>query len=146
MTTPQPPATPLDTFRKALTDAADECVADLEGRGVSAETACAAAGEVVFAAVKAFGEADQVIRADERQKVYAELGHDHYVIFTADGWTSEHSIGCRLSGRMHECEIHRQIGEWATEQPRLSGRWRVVDAAGTVPVLERAEPIKGDDQ
>lgn len=84
--------------------------------------------------------AEPLIRADERQKVYDELGHDHYVIFTEDRWTVEHSVQCRLSGRMHECSIHSAIAAWAdTYEPAMSGRWRVVSADGPVPVLERAD-------
>jgi hypothetical protein len=80
--------------------------------------------------------AEEAIRAE----VYDHLGHDHFVIFTEDGWTTEHSIECRLSGRMHECTIHSAIGRWANVDPPLPGRWRVVSAEGPVPVLERADP------
>jgi len=83
--------------------------------------------------------AEPLIRADERERVYDELGHDHYVIFTDDGWTTEHSVECRLSGHMHECAIHSAIGEWARADPPSPGRWRVVSADGPVPVLERAD-------
>src|ERR1035441_4315558 len=79
-----------------------------------------------------------------RAQIYAELGNDHYVIFTEDGWTTEHSVECRLSGHMHECTIHSAIAEWAADDPRLHGRWRIVSAEGPVPVLERAEI--GDSQ
>jgi hypothetical protein len=78
-----------------------------------------------------------------RQQVYDELGHDHYVIFTEDRWTIEHSVECRLSGQMHECAIHRAISEafWGAPDPDQFGRWRVVsiDGAGGWPQLERAE-------
>ena len=80
-----------------------------------------------------------------RAQVYAELGNDHYVIFTEDGWTTEHSVECRLSGHMHECAIHSAIAEWAADDPRLQGRWRIVSAEGPVPVLERADLIPGGE-
>lgn len=73
------------------------------------------------------------------KRIYDHLGHDHYVIFTEDGWTTEHSVECRLSGHMHECAVHSAIAEWAADDPRLQGRWRIVSADGPVPVLERAE-------
>lgn len=79
-----------------------------------------------------------------RQQVYDELGHDHYVIFTEDRWTVEHSVACRLSGRMSECEYHAAVDEvfWGAPDPDQLGRWRIsgIDSAG-MPDLERAEPV-----
>lgn len=74
-------------------------------------------------------------------EIYDRLGHDHYVIFTDDGWSVEHSVECRLSGHMHECEIHRAIGRWAEAEARHPlGRWRFTGwATGGVPVFERAD-------
>jgi hypothetical protein len=41
-----------------------------------------------------------------RAALYAELGNDHYVIFTEEARTTERSIECRLSGHVHECADH----------------------------------------
>jgi hypothetical protein len=90
-------------------------------------------------ALTALNAALDVAEEGIRAEVYVLLGHDHYVIFTDDGWTTEHSIECRLSGHMHECTIHSAIGRWANDDPPLPGRWRVVSAEGPVPVLERAD-------
>jgi hypothetical protein len=49
------------------------------------------------------------IKAEERDRIYAELGNEHFVIFTKDRWTVEHSVECRLSGHMHECEYHSAV-------------------------------------
>ncbi len=82
------------------------------------------------------------IRADERAKVYAELGSDHYVIFTQDRWTVEHSVECRLSGQMPECAYHAAIARIADEPyPEMLGRWRIDGILGSdgFPDLTRAE-------
>ena len=81
------------------------------------------------------------IAAAERERVYDLLGHDHYVIFTEDRWTVEHSVECRLSGRMHECEYHEAVAAIATEfDPDMAGRWRIdeIDSEG-LPAMVRAE-------
>ena len=79
-----------------------------------------------------------------RQQVCDELGRDHYVTFTEDRWTVEHSVACRLSGRMSECEYHAAVDEvfWGAPDPDQLGRWRIsgIDSAG-MPDLERAEPV-----
>jgi Family of unknown function (DUF6085) len=75
-----------------------------------------------------------------RMVLYAKLGNEHWVIFTEDGWTVEHSIECRLSGHMHECGWHNAIKAIATEyDPDMAGRWRItgIDSEG-LPSLERA--------
>lgn len=56
------------------------------------------------------------------------LGHDHYVIFTEDRWTVEHSVECKLSGRMHECEYHEAIADGAADYHARygNGRWRLL--------------------
>lgn len=76
-------------------------------------------------------------------KVADVLGHDHYVTFTPDGWSTEHSIECRLSGHMHECVTHAAIGAWAAQhEPPDYGRWKITDWTGderSIPVLERAD-------
>jgi len=75
-----------------------------------------------------------------RERLYAELGNDHYVIFTEDRWTIEHSVECRLSGHMHECSEHEAIALTAREyDPDMAGRWRIngIDGDG-LPSLERA--------
>ena len=77
----------------------------------------------------------------QRERLYAELGNDHYVIFTEDHWTIEHSVECRLSGHMPECAYHTAIAEAATEyDPEMEGRWRItaISSYGIPPLLERA--------
>jgi hypothetical protein len=68
--------------------------------------------------------------------VWEQLGNDHYVIFTADGWTTTHSVDCRLSGRMHECPYHAAAELVAG--PDLLGRWKItgIDREG-LPEMER---------
>ena len=81
------------------------------------------------------------IAAAERERLYAELGNDHYVIFTEDRWTIEHSVECRLSGHMPECVYHTAIAEAAAEyDPEMEGRWRItaISSYGIPPLLERA--------
>jgi len=86
------------------------------------------------------------IAAAERERIYAELGNDHYVIFTEDRWTIEHSVECRLSGHMHECSEHEAIALTAREyDPGMAGRWRINGIGDDgLPSLERAEPPGGD--
>lgn len=68
-----------------------------------------------------------LIAAAERERLYAELGNDHYVIFTEDRWTVEHSIECRLSGHMPECAYHAAVARVAFEFDQgIAGRWRIV--------------------
>ena len=39
------------------------------------------------------------------------LGNEHYVTYTEDDFTVEHSLDCRLSGKMQEpCEFHHAAG------------------------------------
>lgn len=71
----------------------------------------------------------------------AALGDGHYVTFTADRWTVEHSIDCRLSGRMPTCEWHSAIEHATAErppEPHDLGRWKIVEILGGLPVLTRA--------
>lgn len=91
-------------------------------------------------AAEVLGVATPAIAAAERARLYAELGNDHYVIFTRDGWTTEHSVECRLSGRMSECEWHEAVRRFAGEfDPDLLGRWRITGVSEGRPGLERAE-------
>jgi hypothetical protein len=79
--------------------------------------------------------------AAERERIYAELGNDHYVIFTEDRWTIEHSVECRLSGHMHECDWHAAVARITAEfDPDMAGRWRIdgIDSEG-LPNLVRAD-------
>jgi len=85
-----------------------------------------------------------VIAAAERERIYAELGNNHYVIFTEDRWTIEHSVECRLSGRMHECYHHVAVARIATEfDPAMAGRWLItaIDLNGE-PALVRDDLLK----
>lgn len=88
------------------------------------------------------------IRADERQKLYAELGNDHFVIFTEDGWTTEHSVECRLSGQMHRCAWHTAVARIADEfDEDMTGRWLItaIDHNGE-PALVRSDLIEEADR
>ena len=82
--------------------------------------------------------------AAERERIYAELGNEHLVIFTEDAWTMEHSVDCRLSGAMADtCEYWLALKRAAvTDEPRpeMLGRWKItgIDSEG-LPSLERAE-------
>jgi hypothetical protein len=69
------------------------------------------------------------------------------VVFTEDRWTVEHSVECRLSGRMHECGHHAAVARITAEfDPEMAGRWRIasIDSDG-LPDLVRADPT-GDTQ
>jgi hypothetical protein len=82
----------------------------------------------------------------ERERLYAELGNDHWVIFTEDGWTTEHSIDCRLSGQMSSCAWHEAVRRIAHEfDPDMAGRWLItaIDGNGE-PALVRADLIEKD--
>lgn len=95
---------------------------------------------------RAVADAVQMVSAPhiataERERLYAELGNDHYVIFTEDRWTIEHSVECRLSGHMPECAYHAAIAGAATEyDPGMAGRWRItaISSYGIPPLLEPA--------
>jgi hypothetical protein len=83
--------------------------------------------------------------AAERERIYAHLGNDHYVTFTEDGWTTEHSAECRLSGQMGDCDwlaAVRVIAAWF--DPGMLGRWRITGISEGLPDLERAEPEADD--
>jgi hypothetical protein len=86
-----------------------------------------------------------VIAAAERDRLYTQLGNDHHVIFTEDGWTVEHSVECRLSGHMHECAYFTAVQEIADEyDPGNAGRWKITDIDDEgLPSLERAEAPSG---
>ena len=83
-----------------------------------------------------------IIAAAERERIYDLLGHDHFVIFTEDRWTVEHSVECKLSGHMHECDWHTAVECLAADEPPASllGRWRITgfDSEGS-PDLVRAD-------
>jgi len=79
--------------------------------------------------------------AAERARICALLGSDHYVIFTADRWTIEHSVECRLSGHMHECLYYSAVSLiTAGFDPEMAGRWRIngIDSEG-LPSLVRSD-------
>jgi hypothetical protein len=84
---------------------------------------------------------EPLIRASERERLYAELGSDHYAIFTEDRFTVEHSVDCRLSGQMPHCAWHAAVVRVADEfVPDMAGRWLIsaIDGNGE-PVLVRAD-------
>lgn len=81
-----------------------------------------------------------LIVAAERARLYAELGNEHYVIFTRDRFTVEHSVECKLSGHMHECGYHTAVRAIADEyDPGRPGRWRITGISEGLPDLERAD-------
>ena len=85
------------------------------------------------------------IEAAERERIFDLLGHDHFVIFTEDGWTVEHSVECRLSGQMHLCEHHKAVVRIADEfDPDMAGRWLItaIDSEGE-PALIRSDLLAG---
>jgi hypothetical protein len=88
----------------------------------------------------------EVVAASERRKLYAELGNDHWVIFTEDGWTTEHSVECRLSGQMSSCAWHEAVRQIADVfDPDLAGRWLITSIDPNVgPALVRADLIRKD--
>ncbi len=107
-----------------------------------------ALGHACKLACAALEAAAPLIAAAERDRLYAELGNDHYVIYTEDRWTVEHSVECRLSGQMPECAYHEAVAAVSDEfEPAMVGRWLIcnIDTEG-VPVLERAAValIEGD--
>lgn len=90
----------------------------------------------------ALDAASPFVAAAERTRLYAELGNDHYVIFTEDGWTTEHSVECRLSGQMHRCAYHDAIAKVAHEfDPDMAGRWRItgIDSEGLPSLVRQAK-------
>ena len=121
---------------EAIAAAADAMIADYP---VKAETLRRLAVTALEAAVPYI--ANQAVRA-ERERIYAQLGNDHYVIFTRDRWTVEHSVECRLSGQMSECDYHAAIAEFPDDyRARYGyGRWRItsVNEDGEAE-LKRAE-------
>jgi hypothetical protein len=67
------------------------------------------------------------------------LGREHYVTYTEDGWSTEHSLACRLSGNMAHCAYHGAAGE-ASDPGVLLGRYRITDIAENGhAMLERAD-------
>lgn len=68
----------------------------------------------------------------------------HYVNFTDDSWSVEHSLQCRMDGEMQRgCAYERAVrlvsDDWMQPPPEQLGRWRIteIDSDG-LPALERA--------
>ncbi len=80
------------------------------------------------------------LSVDQAVEVLGSVWPDHFVIFTEDRWTVEHSFACRLSGEMHACPAHKAIATIAEDgyDVNMVGRWRItrVDSEG-LPSLER---------
>jgi hypothetical protein len=67
------------------------------------------------------------------------LGREHYVTYTDDGWSTEHSLECRLSGNMAHCVYHDAAGE-AADPGVLLGRYRIAGIAENGhAMLEKAD-------
>lgn len=64
---------------------------------------------------------------------------DHFVVFSEDHWTVEHSVACRVSGAMAACDFHYAIARVADADNNLMGRFRIceIDSEG-LPSLVRA--------
>lgn len=74
--------------------------------------------------------------------LYDFLGPDHFVTFTEDRWTVEHSLACRLTGAMEQCVYHQAVANVMDGPPPddALGRWRItdIDEEGC-PAMVRAE-------
>lgn len=74
-------------------------------------------------------------------KVVIVVEPDHYVTFTTTGWFIEHSLNCRMGGKMGECPYHASIDEVADDMTGMGdhglGRWKItgIDLEG-LPHLE----------
>lgn len=72
--------------------------------------------------------------------IYDLLGRDHVAIFTEDRWSVEHSLACRLSGQMPDCEYHKAVANVMDGPPTddMLGRWKLtgIDNEGC-PAMER---------
>lgn len=107
----------------------------------SLEQICASAAWAQFHRMPSSNAGD--IAHHVAKAVREALGDGHYVDFAPLRWTVEHSIDCRLSGRMSECDVHTGIVAWIedrdVEYDAFKGRWliRGFDASGT-PALDRA--------
>lgn len=134
------PRNDLDLERRGYAEALRCCARELEdsrprqaslppGLALVATTAAAEQERAVAEAVTA-----------ERNRIYAALGSDHHVTFTASGWFVEHSVECRLSGHMPDCRYHAAVALVAEDgyEPAMAGRWRItsIGTAG-LPGLER---------
>jgi hypothetical protein len=87
-------------------------------------------------AQQAWNVTAEAITAAERERAAAEHGDDHFVIFTEDGWITEHPPGCRTPA----CRWHHALAEVADSGPTAAGRWRItgIDSEGLLS-LEPAE-------
>jgi hypothetical protein len=79
------------------------------------------------------------------QALADRLGDRHYVIFTPDRWTVEHSVECRLSGEMHCCAWHEAVVRISEDfTPAMEGRWLIKEIGSEgLPLLERVEGTDG---
>ena len=70
----------------------------------------------------------------------SRINPDHYVTFTNRGWFIEHSLECRLSGRMSQgCEYQEAIENLFLDDisPDDYGRWLITEISECLPSLER---------
>jgi hypothetical protein len=78
-----------------------------------------------------YGDPDEgavaTLTASIERAVRDLLGDGHFVTFTNDRYTVEHSIDCRLGGAMDECKAHTAVQRLADRgfDPALVGRWRI---------------------
>jgi hypothetical protein len=74
---------------------------------------------------------------DLEEAIHNLLGRDHVVVVNKDGWVLEHSLECRLSGRMAECHLNYDLTDYGA--PVKPGRYRCQwDPDGIIDF----EPIK----
>lgn len=99
--------------------------------------------------------------AGERGKQYSNIGAnaalialkasqpDHLVHFGIDGWTMQHSMECRLEGRLFECTVNAAAEEYfseAEDTPPFGWRFVVALEDGGLVLVEPVCKICGCTQ
>jgi len=67
----------------------------------------------------------------------------HLLQFTDSGWTLQHSLTCRLDGRLFDCPVNTAVSAWLRDDgdPRMRGLFHVdVDDHGDVVLLGQVSP------
>lgn len=79
-----------------------------------------------------------------------EAQPDHIIQFDEDGWTIQHSLGCRLTGRLLECEFNEAartfVDRAAARRLTPRGRFTCVTHPRDGLTLTRIEPANGDEK
>ena len=91
---------------------------------------------------------EAVERAERAEARLAALEGPHILVLSADRWTIEHSLACRESGRMAECDVHERVAAWIDRmgEPDLPrGRYEIGD--GPLPTaLANLNPDKEQER